>query len=165
MIELPWITEARKHIGQREIPGRDNNPLIVQFFKDIDSAWFNNDEIAWCAAFLGHCLKVAGLPTTRSARALSYQNYGARLHAPVYGCIATKERRNASGVVVGGHVTFVIGRTPYGALLCLGGNQGDAVSIATYPEKAFNAFRMPPGLWEQQELPVIQAAAGNVKEA
>lgn len=154
MIELPWIAEARKYIGLKEFPGSANNPVILRWFDAIRSGWFKEDSVPWCAAFVGGCLEAVGIKSTRSAAALSYSAYGVKVLTPVYGCIATKLRFNAAGKQVGGHVGFIVGRTPKGDLLCLGGNQGDAVSIATYPRTAFRDYRMPPGLWEQQELPV-----------
>ncbi|HIH9205019.1 TPA: TIGR02594 family protein, partial [Neisseria gonorrhoeae] len=34
MTELPWIAEARRHIGLKEIPGAKHNPTIVRWLKE-----------------------------------------------------------------------------------------------------------------------------------
>ena len=31
--ELPWIAEARKHVGQKEIKGPKHNPVIMGWIK------------------------------------------------------------------------------------------------------------------------------------
>ena len=165
MIELPWIAEARKYIGERESPGASNNARIVKLWDLIKTPWFRDDATPWCAAFAGGCLEAVGIKSTRSAAARSYLTYGEPLTYPVYGCIAVKNRYSA-GKLVGGHVTFVVAKTPKNDLLCLGGNQGDAVSIVKYPANAFSAFRMPVGLWERQELPLDKGSTQTaLKEA
>lgn len=46
----------------------------------------------------------------------------------------------------GGHVCFVVGKSRGGKYLyCLGGNQGDAVSIGKYRKNVFTDFRLPKG--------------------
>ena len=48
-----WVTEARKHIGTREIPGARHHPKIVQWWKAIKRGGIKDDETPWCAAFAG----------------------------------------------------------------------------------------------------------------
>lgn len=79
MSELPWITEARKHIGQMEIKGPRHNPLIIQFWKDIKRGGIKDDETPWCAAFVGAMLERSGIKSTRFESAKSYLNWGFRL--------------------------------------------------------------------------------------
>lgn len=45
--ELLWIAEARKHIGQKEIPGPSHNPHILSWLKRL-RAWWKEDETPWC---------------------------------------------------------------------------------------------------------------------
>ena len=35
MTELPWMAEAKKHIGLKEIVGAKHNPKIVEWLKEI----------------------------------------------------------------------------------------------------------------------------------
>lgn len=45
--ELPWILEARKHIGLKEIKGNKHNSTIVSWLRNLKAWWFD-DETAWC---------------------------------------------------------------------------------------------------------------------
>lgn len=132
--ELPWIAEARKYVGLREIKGSKHNPTIISWLDSL-KAWWKEDETAWCGTFIAHCLKASGVVTPKFwMRALDYSNYRTKLDKPAYGCIAVKKR---SG---GGHVTFVVGKTSTGKLVCLGGNQGNMVCYALYNESDFEDF-------------------------
>ena len=160
--ELPWIAAARRAIGQREIAGTKHNPLVLKMWARI-RAPFTDDETPWCAAFVGSCLEEVGIRSTRSARALSYVNFGELLLAPTYGCIAVKQRKG------GGHVTFVVGQTKAGNLLCLGGNQNDMVTISEYPRGVFTSFRWPANFPMENpavsKLPIFASAAKAGTEA
>jgi uncharacterized protein (TIGR02594 family) len=161
-IELPWIAAARRAIGQREIVGTRHNPLVLKMWTRI-RAPFTDDETPWCAAFVGSCLEEVGIRSTRSARALSYATFGSGLKGPMYGCIAVKQRKG------GGHVTFVVGKTKAGNLLCLGGNQNNMVMISEYAPDVFTAFRWPAnfpmGNPATAKLPVFASASKAGTEA
>ncbi len=154
--ELPHIAIARSCLGQREIKGAKHNPFIAGLWPALGITWFNDDETPWCAAFGNYCLEKGGykrLKAGLAARALAFKDYGVALDRPAYGCLAVKER---SG---GGHVTFVVGKDQHGNLMCLGGNQNDAVTIAPYKADAFVAFRWPgtyplPGRFD---LPLLKS--------
>ena len=158
----PWLRVARGYIGQHEIAGTKHNPAILRMWTRI-RAPFTDDETPWCAAFVGSCLEETGIRSTRSAGALSYLQYGDRLEAPALGCIAVKQRYNAAGKLVGGHVTFVVGRDKSGNLWCLGGNQNDAVSISAYMPGVFRAFRwgMPVDQLKPQFILPVFIGAGD----
>lgn len=144
--ELPWVAEARKHVGLREIKGKQHNLTILSWLKKLQ-AWWAEDETPWCGVFTAHCLQSSGFTRAKLNirsfsvypyhwyRALDYLNYGAKLSKPAYGCIAVKTRNG------GGHVAFVVGRdVKTKKLVCLGGNQGNAVSFALYSDSEFEAF-------------------------
>lgn len=153
--ELAWIEEARKHLGLREIKGSKHNPTISSWLQQL-KAWWTDDESAWCSTFVTHCLQVAHVPIPKHwYRALDYLDYGKKLIQPAYGCVAVKVR------VGGGHVCFVVGETPEGKLVCLGGNQNDMVCYALYDKEEFTAF-MWYGLTDRPashryNLPVIKS--------
>ena len=42
--ELPWIAEARKHIGLKEIVGPQHNKTIQLWLKELGSAWSDDAE-------------------------------------------------------------------------------------------------------------------------
>ena len=134
LTELAWIVEARKHIGLREVKGSKHNPIILSWLKKL-KAWWYEDESAWCATYVAHCLSEVGITVPKHwYRALDYLNYGTRLIRPAYGCVAVKQRKG------GGHVCFVVGQTKEGKLVCLGGNQNDMVCFAIYDKEDFDAF-------------------------
>lgn len=159
--ELPWIAEARRHLGQRETPGNKHNPFIVGIWSAIGAGWFKDDETPWCAGFVAYCLKHAGRPILGPAqvgRALAWVDYGVKLDEPAYGCLAIKSRNG------GGHVGFVVGRDEKGRLMVLGGNQDNSVSIAPYNQFVFQSFRWPSIYPTDQrfDLPVLQASGKPV---
>lgn len=143
--ELPWIAEARSHIGLREVKGPQHNPTILQWlermpeFDGAAKAWWRDDETPWCGLFVGYCLGVTGRRVVREwYRARSWESSElTRLDRPAYGCIVTFTR---SG---GGHVGFVVGVNDRGNLMVLGGNQGDAVNIAPFASSRVTGFYWP----------------------
>ena len=137
MKELPWLAEARKHIGLKEIPGAKHNPIIQAWLKDL-GAWWKDDETPWCGVFVAHCLKTAGRDIPKNwFRAKEYENYGLKLKQPAYGCIATFTREG------GGHVGFVVGETEDGQLLIQSGNQSNGVNIRAFPKSRATSYRWP----------------------
>lgn len=122
--------------------GAANNPRVVQFFADAGFSGIKQDSVAWCAAAVGAILKRAGHKSSGSLAARSYESWGVGLKEPALGTIATKKRGNSSWQ---GHVGFIVGASPTQIFL-LGGNQGDAWSVAAFPRKEFTAFRWPADL-------------------
>lgn len=154
--DLAWMVEAKKHVGLREVPGPKHNATIQEWLKEL-GAWWKDDETPWCGVFIAICLKRAGFKRgSVNSRSKTYVkgdkagpgNYpfnwygageyriegGRKLDKPCYGCVAVKSRKG------GNHVAFVAGRTADGRLVCLGGNQSNAVSYAIYRESDFDSF-------------------------
>jgi len=93
-----------------------------------------------CGTFVAACLDDVGLPRPQHwYRARAYLDYGTSVPAPTLGCIVVFARTG------GGHVGFAVGRNEHGALLILGGNQGDRVSIAAFDPARVLGYRWPPG--------------------
>lgn len=135
--ELPWIAEARAHIGLKEIVGPKHNNTILGWLKSL-SAWWSDDETPWCGVFVANCLRKAGRDLPRHwYRAKDYLTYGTTLDNPAYGSIAVLTREG------GGHVAFVVGKDKQGNILLLGGNQGNMVSIAKYHPDRIISYRWP----------------------
>lgn len=133
--ELLWLTEARKHIGLREIAGKTHNPTIINWLGYL-KAWWKDDETPWCGTFVAHCCRVAQRQIPRHwYRAKAWLEVGAPLDKPAYGCIVVFERQG------GGHVGFVVGQDAAGNLLVLGGNQGNRVSIAPFSRSRVLGYR------------------------
>lgn len=154
MIKPAWITEAEKHIGTKEIPGEKHNAKILGWWRAIKRGGIKSDEVPWCAAFVGGCLEVIGIKSSRYESAKSYMAWGVQLTRPVYGCIAVFSRDG------GGHVGFVVGSDGNGRLFILGGNQSNAVSIAPIAGKRATGYRWPSGLPIPDDLlPILSSTA------
>lgn len=163
MNELDWIKTGKELVGTKEIKGAVHNKTIVMMLKYLNAWWFD-DETAWCGVFTAYCLKVNGVSIPKHwYRALDYKNYGHKLSKPAYGCIAIKTRNG------GGHVTFVVGKTKDGKLVCLGGNQNNMVNYAVYSASVFDEFRWygrgTRPLEGRYNLPVLNVSATKVTEA
>lgn len=140
MDEQPaWMTAAWAELGQREIPGASDNARIRAFFREVGQPTRLHDEVAWCAAFVGACLERAGEASTRSLMARSYLRWGEKIEHARYGALAVLARGSDPGA---GHIGFLVGETPQHVVL-LGGNQGDAVSVAAYPKTRLLSIRWP----------------------
>jgi uncharacterized protein (TIGR02594 family) len=122
---------ARSYIGTTEGPGPANNPAILEMYATVGQDWVEHDEVAWCAAFVGHCLERAGIRSTRKLTARSYLDWGVpvELADALPGDIGVIPRGRSSWQ---GHV-FFIERIEGAWVFALGGNQGDAVSVQRYP--------------------------------
>lgn len=136
--EPEWLAIARSYLGTKEIAGAKHNATIVGFFKRVAGRALS-DETAWCAAFVGSCLVEAGLPSTHKLNARSYLDYGTKLDAPRLGCIVVFKRGNSSWQ---GHVAFYVGDNG-SRVKVLGGNQSDAVTVASYPKASVLGYRWP----------------------
>ncbi len=123
---------AKKNVGLKEWPGAKHNPEIVAMFEAADNGWVKDDETPWCAAFVGAILGQAGMSGTGRLNARSYLNWGEAvdLAKAVQGDIVVFWRGTRDGWQ--GHVGFFSGLKD-GKVQVLGGNQGNAVSIAEYP--------------------------------
>lgn len=134
-----WLQVARRHIGVAEIPGKESAPIITRWLKEL-GAWWTDDATPWCGVFVAACLSDVGLPKPKHwYRARAYLDYGTALTMPVMGAIVVFERTG------GGHVGFTVGRNERGALMVLGGNQGDRVSIAAFDPSRVLGYRWPIG--------------------
>lgn len=146
-----WLTEARRHMGVREIPGVNHHPLIVQMWKTIKRGGIKDDETPWCAAFVGFCLENVGIVSSRFESARSYLTWGLPLDRPVHGCVVVFTRAG------GGHVGFLVGVDRQDNLLILGGNQGNAVNVRAFPRSRVTGYRWPLAV----PLPEVALAVGD----
>lgn len=132
------IAERELASGVREVPGARHNPRIVEYHA-ATTLRATSDEVPWCSAFVNWCLLEAGEPGTRSAAARSWLRWGVALEVPRYGAVAVLSR---GADPARGHVGFFL-RERDDAVLVLGGNQGNAISIAAFPRTRVLAFRWP----------------------
>lgn len=135
--EPNWLIEARKHLGLREIPGPKHNTVIQGWLSQL-GAWWKDDETPWCGVFVAHCFRAAGVPLPKHwYRAKGWLDWGDKLTEPVLGCVVVLEREG------GGHVFIAIGQDAAGRIVGIGGNQGNAVSVAAFDRGRVLAYRWP----------------------
>jgi uncharacterized protein (TIGR02594 family) len=122
---------ARSYIGTTEGPGPADNPVIMEMYASVGHDWVEHDSVAWCAAFVGHCLERAGIRSTRKLTARSYLDWGVPVEVAdaQQGDIGVIPRGSSSWQ---GHV-FFIDRIEGAWVWGLGGNQDDAVNVKRYP--------------------------------
>lgn len=156
--EPAWLAAARPLVGLKEIVGSRHEPKVVQFFADAGHSWVKDDETAWCAAFANAMLKRAGVEGTNSLAARSFLQWGQKLTTPRVGCIVVFKRGTSSWQ---GHVGFYVGETKT-HIRVLGGNQGNAVSIASYNKKSLLGYRWPAAV--PAERPAEAPPAVNVMD-
>lgn len=118
------LVEAYKLIGVQEIIGKDHNPIIMQWAKDLGmEKTYTNDEIPWCGLFMAHVCRVSGLEGVRNPLwARNWNNFGTRVTKAMLGDVLVFSRGS------GGHVGIYVGEDAK-AYHVLGGNQNNRVSI------------------------------------
>lgn len=139
MRQPDWLVWAWREFGVLEVPGSRNNSRIVEMFEAVGHSAIKDDEVAWCAAFLGACLERSGHASTRSLGARSYLDWGAAVDEPHVGAIAVLSRGSDPAL---GHVGFVLGMSDAEVFL-LGGNQSDRVSVAAFAKSRVLSYRWP----------------------
>ncbi|MEQ8367402.1 MAG: TIGR02594 family protein [Roseicyclus sp.] len=122
---------ARSYIGTTEGPGPADNPVIMEMYASVGHDWVEHDSVAWCAAFVGHCLERAEIRSTRKLTARSYLDWGVPVEVSdaQQGDIGVIPRGSSNWQ---GHV-FFIDRIEGQWVWGLGGNQDDAVIVKRFP--------------------------------
>ena len=151
MQEPAWLSAAWAEFGVREIAGAGSSADVLSYYKEAGHPAIKHDDVAWCAAFAGAMLKRADVAGTGSLLARSYLGWGEPVETPKLGAIAVLERGADPGA---GHVGFVVGASGKRIFL-LGGNQGDAVSVAVFDAARVIGYRWPSG-----ELVTAQLSEG-----
>lgn len=161
MLEPLWLNIARKEIGTKEVPGPGDNPAIAKYWSDagIADAAMGQDEVPWCAAFVGAMLARGHQSGTGAANARSYEKWGRALASPCLGCVVVISRPPVSWQ---GHVAFYLGTDKAARRVrVLGGNQSDAVSIGEFSLDRVVAYRWTAGGLIQPEWVGPLAIAGS----
>jgi uncharacterized protein (TIGR02594 family) len=158
MSEPKWMDLARDFIGVREIRGAQHNPEIIEWFKESGHGWIKDDETAWCAAFANAMLERVDIKGTNSVAARSFLDWGRELKKPKPGALAVFWRGNKNGWQ--GHVGFYVGETATHVQV-LGGNQKDAVSIASYDKDQLLGYRWPSTIGTSRTVKAAVAVQGG----
>ncbi|MCK5168759.1 MAG: TIGR02594 family protein [Bacteroidales bacterium] len=141
---------AASQLGTKEISGNEDNPQIVKYSEETGITGINNDETPWCSTFINWCAEQAGLPMSGKANARSWIDVGTTVQDPEPGDIVVFWRESPDSWK--GHVGFFLGFNKDATrVFCLGGNQGNAVSILDYDVEKVLAYRR---LETKQELSI-----------
>lgn len=152
---LPYDV-AKGYIGTKEIPGKNHNPVVVRWLRKLAS-WINDDETAWCSAFVNFCADEAGYESTGKLNARSWLDIGQHLELAEArkGDVITLWRGSPDGWQ--GHVAFLDHHNPTrGLVYLLGGNQNNEVNITAYPQGRVIGVR------RLRSLDRLQGSARNV---
>lgn len=135
----PTLEVAYKFLGLNEKVNGKNNPIILDWYKDLGISWIKETDTPWCGTFVAYVAKQAGrkwIPVKDNP--LGAQNWSrfpqgsTKLSKPALGCVAVYTRKGSPG---SGHVGFVAGKDKKGNIMILGGNQSNSVKLAPYTEE------------------------------
>lgn len=168
-MEPLWIGHARGELGTKEFAGDPDNPRIIKYWNEagLANAANGNDEVPWCAAFVGAMLKRANVIGSGKANARSYEEWGRRLLTPVLGCVVVFSRPPTAWQ---GHVAFYLGTDKTNRRVqVIGGNQSDSVSVSSFSFDRVVAYRWPTAQLIQPEwvgpIPVAGSSPLSTSEA
>ena len=132
------LNRALDFYGLKEIPGPENNPIIMGWFKDLGFTWVQGDETAWCSCFVNYLAWDLGLERSGKLNARSWLGVGSSVDNPEKGDVVVLWRENIDSWR--GHVGLFI-RKDQTHIWILGGNQNNSVSIAPYPKGRLLDYR------------------------
>jgi uncharacterized protein (TIGR02594 family) len=136
---------AINELGQKEISGSGNNPAIVNYAREAGFTWVNDDETPWCSIFVNWVAKKAGLQGSNKTNARSWLLTGLPVdNTPEPGDVVVFWRDQPDSWK--GHVGIFFGFSiDARRVYCLGGNQGNQVSISAFPKDTVLGFRRLSG--------------------
>ncbi len=130
------VARGELRLGVAETPSPlDNNPRIVMYHATTTGG-AGSDEVAWCSSFVNYCVEQAGLRGTDSKGARSWHNsaWGRDVtSSPQEGDIVVFSRTGGGAASGSGHVGFYLDDDA-GTVQILGGNQGNRISIDSFPK-------------------------------
>lgn len=149
------LEAAGQHIGTDEWSGAKHNPAVMAYYDQVGHGWVKEDEVPWCAAFVGAVLAQLGLPHTGKLNARSYLDYGTEVNmrGAIAGDIVVLWRGSRDGPY--GHVAFLVGFNGDKVIL-RGGNQDNMVKDEDYPVSQILSFRRADGGADDAGRPVLR---------
>jgi len=132
-----FFLEASKFYGLKEIPGEQNNPIILGMFQDLGFNWVQNDETAWCSLFVNWIAWKTGMERSGKLDARSWLDVGEKILTPELGDLVVFWREDPSSWK--GHVGIYSGQDRE-VIYSLGGNQGNMVKTSPYDQYRLLAY-------------------------
>lgn len=125
---------AFNELGTEEIVGEENNPEVLKYAEQTGIPNIKTDEIAWCSTYVNWVAWKSGLQFSGKPNARSWLNVGTKVTSPEPGDVVVFWRESPQSWK--GHVGFFMGISSDGnRVYCLGGNQGNRVSVSSYALK------------------------------
>lgn len=151
-----WLGAAEKELKEWEAGGFTHNSeegrkRVLQYFKATDLE--TDKVVAWCGAFVAHCLKTAGDPAAASiikgaALAANWKGWGdTKLFLRTDGDAADGIPKGAIVLLeplvpkASGHVGFFHSLKEGNKIVLLGGNQSRKVCLKAFPRGKLVAIR------------------------
>lgn len=132
----PWMAEMHRRMGLHEVQHKAN---LIDFLR-IGKFLGDPASLPWCGDAVESCiakvLPAEPLPAN-PFWAQGWAAFGISARAPIVGSIGVIKWSVSSG-----HVGFVAGIDGAKVVL-LGGNQSNAITLASFPREKFIAFRWP----------------------
>ena len=126
-----FLKIAFNELGIEEFAGNNHNPEVLKYAKDTKITGVTTDEIAWCSTFVNWVAWRSGLQFSGKANARSWLNVGAKVSVPEPGDVVVFWRESPQSWK--GHVGIFLGFSlDKKRVYCLGGNQGNRVSVTAY---------------------------------
>ena len=146
-VQITPYALAARFMGLKEVAGSVHNPAILAMLA-LDAKWAKTDETPWCSAFVNYVAWLLDCQRSRSLAARSWLKIGREVDehmaAPGFHVVVLAR---GSGFQPGPTVLDAPGHVGFFAYYdtdrigVLGGNQGDAVSIQTFPKAAVLGIR------------------------
>lgn len=150
-IQITAFELGQRYVGIAELGAREDHPLI-QWWLSLCALGLNApDETPWCSAYVNGIAWELRLPRSKSARARSWLLVGEPIALeaarPGFDVVVFNRGGDPSPEVIQspGHVGF-FAALEGDQVLVLGGNQGNAVSLARFPRaQVLGVRRLRPG--------------------
>lgn len=148
-------------LGTEEIVGDKHNPEVLKYAKETNIPGVDTDEVAWCSTFVNWVAKKAGLQFSGKANARSWLNVGVKVMVPEPGDIVVFWRESPQSWK--GHVGIFLGLSAdKKRVYCIGGNQGNRVSVSAYRLDTVLSFqRLAPGKQLTIPEPVLKTGSAG----
>lgn len=139
--EMPWLVEADRLRGTREIAGARHNPVIMDWAEDLGIP-YSADEVPWCGLFVAHCIGSTLPDESMPTNVLGARNWGTfgKPVKPQLGAVMVFWRGSRTGWT--GHVAFYWAEDEE-AFHVLGGNQSNSVNVTRIGKDRFLDARWP----------------------
>lgn len=159
------IKKALELFDTKEILGRENNPVILAWGKEIGGNVENvykADEIPWCGLFMAVVAKRASKQIVKDPLwALNWGTFGKYVENPMLGDVLVFVRKTPEGKTAG-HVGLYVGEDAT-SFHVLGGNQSDKVCFARIERDRLYASRRPNyNIVPQNVRKVVLKNSGNI---